>query len=67
MAGQVLGELAGADVPDLEGVVARARDEQARVGGEGALVDMCDVAAEGIYELAVAVEVRISIKLNGIE
>lgn len=54
MARQVLGELARAHIPHLEGVVPRARDQEPRVRGEGALIDMGDMTAEGVYELAIA-------------
>lgn len=55
VARKVLSQLAGADVPHLEGVVARARDEQPRVRGEGTLIDMGDMTTEGVDKLAVAV------------
>lgn len=54
MARQVLGELAGANIPHLEGVVPRARDQEPRVRGKGALIDVGDMTAKGVYELAIA-------------
>lgn len=38
MSRQVHGEFASADVPDLQGGVLGRRHEQARIGGEAALV-----------------------------
>lgn len=55
VAGQVGGQLAGADVPDLKGRVLGRRDQEARVGREGALVDGRDVCPERVDELAIPV------------
>lgn len=53
VAREILGELARPDIPDLQGVVARAGDEQAGISREGALVYMRNVAAQGIYEFSI--------------
>lgn len=47
VARKICRQLAGAHVPDLESGVLGGRDQQSRVGGEAALVDGADVAAEG--------------------
>lgn len=62
VARQVLGEFTRAHIPDLEGVVSRAGHQEPTVGGEGALVDVGDVAAEGIYEFTVSGEEQKSVK-----